>query len=73
MVLAWVQVMAIHTYKTSPLEDVLSRILARGESYGHWYCTGGALESDSGCGNRVRVEVLDASEDILATPHLTRD
>jgi hypothetical protein len=70
MVLACVGAMAIHTYTTSPerLEDVLSRIMARGESLGQWYCTGQALESTTGCGNRVRVEIQDAPEDQDATP-----
>lgn len=73
MVFACAGAMAIHTYTTTPekLEDVLSRILARGESLGQWYCTGSALESTAGCGNRVRVEVIDAPEVIDASAHLT--
>lgn len=57
--------MATHTYTTSPekLEIVLERIIRRGESLGSWYCVERfgrkGLESSAGCGNRVRVEVVD--------------
>lgn len=57
--------MATRTYTTTPekLEFVLERIISRGESLGSWYCVDRmgrkGLESSAGCGNRVRVEVLD--------------